>query len=430
MVFKSEILPNGLTIVTDEVPNSMGASVHWVLRRGMKHENYPGAGHFCEHIVSSMVIGEKGEKLWDRIKQISPNANFGTGLEWMDGYADILPEFLPEMLDHFCRIASRPEWTEAIMEQERTLILNEHDEGQKEQYKPSINLARAREFPRHPLGRNILGEPENIQAMTSDHIREFIRQNFLASEMALVISGPTPHEEVLRMVRNSGFHHIPSGPKALPEKLPHPPTGQYELIVRPKDEQFILLTSPGFKASDPRRLPSFVMTMMLENALDSFLRDEGYSYQGIRSCYSAGFPDHGSNVIGYFIAPEKAELSLRAVAEFIGTPKKWLTIDRFNEYILKVRTANAHSFLTPGQRASSIAFKYEMTGQVMPYEEIEKGYELITFQDVVKAYTSFRATPLSVYGHGPLTALPGPAEVNALVRGEGPQPLSHAALAL
>lgn len=114
-MFHRSKLDNGLNVVTDYLPEARGASVHWALRAGARYEAVPGAAHYLEHILAHS-LRDDGQETSKWLDDVANDSNFATGPGKISGYADILPELVPEVIQSFGDLVSRPRWNNEIWE--------------------------------------------------------------------------------------------------------------------------------------------------------------------------------------------------------------------------------------------------------------------------------------------------------------------------
>lgn len=415
MKFSHSVMDNGFNVVTDYVPEARAASVRWLIRAGSRHDDVPGTAHFFEHMFAYSLCAAGGKPVIERFKEISPYTNFTTGPEAIEAYADVLPVYVPEVIKTLGAIVAKPVWNASIFEKQKALILNEYDEDVVTQYVPLRQLSLQKMFVGSAAARLVLGERHDIHNMTEENLLAYKHKHFLAGDMVLVVSGPLQHEDVVAMAQQC-FSELPAG-KNVSLARPQGTSGHYQLVVKPKDEQLVVLCAPGHDANAAGYHASEQMMSVLGMGINDFLRDNGYSYQGIFRSFASGFSDFGLNLLAIFSEPTKASASTLAAAHFIASPELWLTEEKYALGRLRADTGQALGYLNLSDRVEAIVRIYTTQGKIRSYEDIIAGERSVEFQDLVNEFERFRQQPLCVLGDGPCTELPSPQEVNDIIRG-------------
>jgi predicted Zn-dependent peptidase len=416
MQLSHSVLDNGFNVVTDYVPGAQAVAAHWVLRAGYRHESYPGSAHFLEHMLSKNLSGPDGAEVFRWLDDYSAGYNFTTGPENISAYAYVLPEYFSAVIQTLGKSITRPVWNKQIFEEQVQLVSDELRDTQASEYGPLFWGTREKLYAGHALARLPLGTAEEIQQMQEEYIINYMRDHFLAGDMALVVSGPLTHDVVLSLAQKN-FGNVQAGKNKIQPIPAKTCSGSNYVFVKPhRERQGIAISSYGVDIFDPNYLSFARMMGLLKTRLHDFLRN-GYNYDGVESCYAASFTDHGQNLISYFTDPSKAQRSVTEVACFIATPEKWPQKKAFELDSLRKRTGFAFGNANPMARADAIATKYEASGKIATYAARFEELEAVTFDSVKAAYDQFRSATQNVFGCGPCTELPSAAEINTIIAG-------------
>lgn len=415
MKFSVSQLPNGLTVATDNIPDAEGASMRWNINAGAAHGAKAGDAHFLEHMIAYSFVAP-AIVAFKRLKQMTPSFNLYTGDEFLGGEADIYPEQVPEIIRIFGKAASAPEWDHANLETQRRLIQNEKRDALT--YPAGIlrRKLRTKLYKGHLVSRDILGEVEDILSMSDADLHGFRQQHFLACDIALVFSGPMRHEENMRMAEEN-YGRIAPGNNTLivpPQTLS---SIADEIVPQERPNQCVMLASYGVPYNHPLNAPFDIVMEMMKDGLNEFLRDDGFAYDGMDTCYHVALQSFGYTSISYFTPQEQANSSLRAIAKFIGNPELWMSRDMYDHYRVHQKVRDAHSSLSVSNRAEKIISHHQGTGFIKSFEETQKYLRCHTYDDIRAAYEFYKAQTHIVLGCGPCETLPGQDEINDLIQG-------------
>jgi len=95
------------------------------------------------------------------------------------------------------------------IEEERKNILRKLDESETDSKLVTFDYLHLTAYQGTPLGRTILGPSENIKQITGDDLSFYVRNNFLASRMALVGSGDVNHDDLVKLAEKH-FKAVPN----------------------------------------------------------------------------------------------------------------------------------------------------------------------------------------------------------------------------
>lgn len=113
------------------------------------------------------------------------------------------------MVDIIADIVQNSLLSESAIERERSVIMQEAAEVNKQPEEVVLDHLHATAFQKSPLGHTILGPMSNIRKMTRDHILEYIKTHYTAPRMVLVGTGNIDHMDLVRQAEQA-FKHLPS----------------------------------------------------------------------------------------------------------------------------------------------------------------------------------------------------------------------------
>lgn len=118
-------------------------------------------------------------------------------------------EDVPQCVDILQDILQNSKLEESAIERERSVILRESEEVEKQLEEVVFDHLHATAFQHQPLGRTILGPRENIQDITRTELSNYIKHNYSADRMVLVGAGGVPHDKLVEMA-DKYFANLPA----------------------------------------------------------------------------------------------------------------------------------------------------------------------------------------------------------------------------
>ncbi len=192
-----DLLANGLTVVTVEMPHIHTMEVSMFVRAGLRFENEKnnGISHFLEHM---MFRGNR--KYPDSISLNMEFENIGRDLR-----ASTLGEYtqygfsphtsqLDKGMEIFSEFFYSPTFPE--IELERGIILEEYyEELNEEGVNVDINNHACKLlYPETPISWPTIGTEETIKAITVEMLKDYYNAHYVPGNMVLAISGPLEHD--------------------------------------------------------------------------------------------------------------------------------------------------------------------------------------------------------------------------------------------
>lgn len=342
IVYDRKKLPNGLRVVAAQLRETRAASARVFVDGGSRAEpdHLAGVAHFLEHAVF------KGTERWPTAKEL------GLATERVGGAADAFTDkdhsgyivhgpadYLPLFLDVLADLLMRPLLDPAEVERERDVIAEElraYRDDSEDMAKTALERTL---WPRHPLGREILGNARTIRNMQRADL-ELYRQTWFTPHAAVVaVASSLPTAEVFDAVERA-FGDWRGGQRPAWRPAPEPPRGPMLSVQQRRAEQVrFRLGFPVPNRHDPRRYVLDVISTVLAgpatSRLELRLREElalVYDVSAAVEQYDdTGLFSLAAGVAGDNVNPAlKATLAeLRSLKQGIGSDE----LERVKDYL-------------------------------------------------------------------------------------------------
>ena len=185
-----QTLPNGLRIVCRPSLSNIaycGFSVDAGTRD--EAENEQGMAHFVEHLIFKGTRERKAWHILNRMEAVGGDLNAYTNKEEMMVYSAFLSEDMPRAVELLTDIVFNSIFPQREIERETEVII---DEIQSYEDNPSELIFDDFEdmiFRGHPLGRNILGRPEQLRKFRTSDVLAFTKRLYHPSNMFFFYQG-------------------------------------------------------------------------------------------------------------------------------------------------------------------------------------------------------------------------------------------------
>ena len=255
-MYQKTTLPNGVRIVTEEIPyvNSVSIGVWVVLGSRDEKRNENGISHFIEHMLFKGTKKRTAMQIAKEIDSVGGILNACTSKEYTSFYAKVLTKDLPLAIDLLSDILLNSTFNPKEIDKEKQVILQEIcmvEDTPEEHIQELFNRVFFRE---HPLGYPVLGEPETVGTIDRAKIIEFFKEYYTSNRIIISVCGNLKHDEVVRKIEDD-FGSLPKEDGYAAKDLPNPIS---QVLIREKEleQTHVCLGSKGPSQTHPLRYAS------------------------------------------------------------------------------------------------------------------------------------------------------------------------------
>ena len=322
-LYRKSILPSGLTLLTERMPDRRSLALGVWVRNGARDEpaELLGISHFIEHMMFKGTERRDARAIAASLESLGGHLDAFTTREEVCYYARALAEHLPEVVDVLADIVCRSRFAPAEVEREKSVVREEISSVEDNpEDKVTENLAEQL-WPGHPLGRPILGTSDTVGRLDSARLHDYFRSRYRPDHLVLVAAGAVEHERVAEVV---AAHFVaPDGP---PLPLSGPPAGFVPGVRHETREDlhqlYLALGSRGLGYGDPERYALFVLNTLLGGGMSSRLFQSVREEAGLAySVFSAAdfYRETGMVSIQLGVAPDRGREALARVCQELET---------------------------------------------------------------------------------------------------------------
>jgi len=318
-MIRKEVLPNGLTLLTESMPDVRSVSIGVWLRRGSRDEpaRINGISHFIEHLVFKGTETRSAKQIALQMDMVGGQMDAFTSKEYTCFYAKVLDEHQDVAVDLLADIVQRPLFDAQELERERQVVLEEIRMVEDTPDELLYDLFSDRFYPSHPLGRPIQGTARSVASLSRRQLLRFFRDCYRPANMLIVAAGNVRQARMSRLVRKA-FGDLEPGPSSNGRKRPR---ARSSIVTRRRSELeqvHLLLGLPAFAGPLERRYALHVWNTILGGTMSSRLFQRIREERGLAySVYSAlnTFADSGVLTIYAATSPKSANEVIRLIRE-------------------------------------------------------------------------------------------------------------------
>ena len=312
-----EVLPNGLTVITEQMEHIRSISIGIWVKAGSRDEDpqWNGISHFIEHMVFKGTRNRSAEQIARQVDSIGGNMDAFTAKECICFNVKVLDEHLPVALDVLSDLVLNPVFDVQDIGRERGVIL---EEIKMEEDNPDYlvhEIFTQNFWKDHPLGKPILGTRDTVRKFEQSVVLGSYSQSFAPGNLIVSAAGHLDHAKFVELAAKhfshmkpfkNGFHSQP--PKVVPR-----------IIMRNKkslEQVQICIGVPSHPIAHEKRYASYVLNTLLGGGMSSRLFQNIRERQGLAyAIYSDLNPyrDTGCLCVYAGTSRESAERVVRSV---------------------------------------------------------------------------------------------------------------------
>jgi predicted Zn-dependent peptidase len=391
------VLPNGLTVITEEMQHIRSVSIGIWMKTGSRDEDLPwnGISHFIEHMVFKGTQHRSAEEIARQVDSIGGNMDAFTAKECISFSIKVLNEHVPIALDVLSDLVLNPVFDAQDISRERGVILEEikMDEDNPDYLVHEIFTQNF--WKDHPLGRPILGTRDTVKRFDRTPVFDFYSQRFSPNNMIITAAGYLNHDRFVELVAkhfenmkpmSNGFHSPP--PKIVPK-----------IILRNKkslEQVQICVGVPSYPITHERRHTSYILNTLLGGGMSSRLFQNIRERQGLAyAIYSDLNPYRDTGCMSIYAGTSRESASKVVeciVSEFRKLKTEMVTEDELRRSKDQLKGSLMLSLESSNARMSNLARQEMYFDQFYGLDELIAKIEAVTAEELKELANQFFET--------------------------------------
>ncbi|MCK4177725.1 M16 family metallopeptidase [Aciditerrimonas ferrireducens] len=399
-------LPCGVQLVVEPMDHVASVTLGVWVGTGSRDEEPTEAGssHFLEHLLFKGSARWPATRLAEAVDEVGGDMNAYTTKEHTTFYVRLLAEHLDLGLDVLGSILTEPTLHEADVRAERSVVLDELRMHADEPADVAAEQLAAALFPRHPLGRDVLGSEASVLGLDAHGLRRFFERHYRNDNLVVAAAGALDPEG-LAVAVDQVFRDRQGG--ARPARIPPgPPTPRTVVSTRPTEQVQLALGVRGPGRNAEQRHALAVLAHVLGGGLSSRLFQEIRERRGLAYSVWAErvlFEETGYLALGAGTGPDDArqvlallQAQLEDLAARGPTPRELAVAKAF------LRADTLLGLEDSGARMHRIGAAQLLHGQVPPLEQLLARLEAVEAEEVAALAAELASGPRVVSAVGPL----------------------------
>jgi predicted Zn-dependent peptidase len=318
-LYEKVTLDNGLRLITAAMPSTRSVSINFFIGAGSRYESDTEAGisHFIEHVCFKGTEKRPTSiEISSVIEGVGGMLNAGTDKELTVYWCKVAQPHFLSALDVMADILLNSKFDPTEIEKERQVII--------EEINMSLDLPAARVsmlldeimWPGHPLGRDIAGSKESVNAITREMMLDYLAGQYQPENAVLAIAGAINHQETIEAVSQATAGWSKKRKPAKYTPYQSKTDRRVSIEKRDTEQTQLCLALPGLSMVHPERFKLDLLNIILGEGMSSRLfteiRDKlGLAYS-IQS-YAEHFLDTGAIAIAAGVDNKNLAVAVKAI---------------------------------------------------------------------------------------------------------------------
>ena len=401
-------LENGLSVLTDRMPDVRSVTLGFFFRSGARHEptELNGISHFIEHAVfkgttrrSALQIAIETDRLGGNLDAFTMHEETGFAIKVVDSQVTNAFDLLADML-------SNPRFDERELKREQKVIIEEikMTEDAPEDFLGEIFNEKL--FPDHPLGLSIAGTPKTVRTFNHETTRKFHEETFNAENLIIAAAGNLEHSQIVDLAeRFFASKTKDQRPQDRLRGLDQRPTIASPIVIKKNknlEQAHLIIAAPFVDARSDRRYAADILANALGGGTSSRLWQRIREEKGL--AYSVGasaamYQDCGVFSIYAGTSPKQTEEVLDiAIAELRRVVKNGITPEEL-ELIKEQTIASILLGLEDSSvRAATLARLEMVHGRQISLEETIEKIQIVNVEEIQELAREFFKTEKIAFG--------------------------------
>jgi predicted Zn-dependent peptidase len=376
------VLPNGIVVLTERMPQVRSVAIGFWVKIGSRFEPAEGAGisHFIEHLVFKGTERRSAEEIARAIDGVGGSLDAFTARENTCFYAKVLGEHLPLAVELLSDLLLRPRLDPEDLERERRVVLEEIKMVEDDPDDLIHDLFAQQFWRNHPLGRPVLGSRQTLQTISRQNILAHLRDFYQPDRLVVAAAGDLQHARVVEQVQSAlGGWQGKSASVNGSSPVCHLGVHHEE---RDSAQLHLVLGVEGLPYDHAQRYAFYLQNAILGSSMSSRLFQEVREKRGLAYSiysYQASYQDSGLFAVYAGTSPESFPQVVDLIrAEFARLQEGPVDLEEFQRAKEQLKGNLLLGLESTSSRMSRLAKAEMYFGRFFDLDEIIRGIDGVT----------------------------------------------------
>jgi predicted Zn-dependent peptidase len=402
-----EVLDNGLTILTEQMPHVRSISMGVWLKIGSRSETpeINGVAHFIEHLLFKGTSHRTAEEIARQVDSIGGHLDAFTAKETICYSTKVLDEHLPIAFDILSDLLLNPQFDRDEMEKERGVILEEIKMVEDTPDDLVHEIFMQNFWKDQPLGRPILGTKQTVGKLERKEVVDFFQQFYTPDDIIISAAGNLEHIRVVDLVYQK-FGQVKTSRNGHVDVAAHTHSRISMRNKKELEQVHICLGVPSYSLSHQDRYVCYILNTILGGGMSSRLFQNIREKQGLVYAIFSGlnsYRDTGCLSVYAGTSLETAEKVVdMIIQEFRNLKANPVDAEELRRAKDHLKGSLMLGLESTSSRMSNLARLEMYFGKYFSLDEVTSSIEQVTIEDVQQLANTFfdtRHIALTVLGN-------------------------------
>jgi predicted Zn-dependent peptidase len=271
--YNKTILPNGIKILSENIPHIKSFSLGFWFNVGSRDENFKNSGitHFIEHMLFKGTKKRSAKKIAVEIESSGGYLNAFTSKEHTCYYGRGLAEHIEKTFDVISDMIQQPSFKNSEIKKESSVVVDELLDIEDNPEELIFDKFEEIIFAGNSLSLPIIGTEKNIKNFSQFDLFNFIKEKYGFNRLIISASGSIDHEKLLKLTGK--YFNIDLGKSDIKRKNYsfNSTPSKIELIDKEIQQVHAIIGKSTYGYKDERRIKAVLLTQVLGEGSSSRL---------------------------------------------------------------------------------------------------------------------------------------------------------------
>ncbi len=402
-------LDNGIRALVTELPHTRSVTLTMYMSTGARYEaeRVSGISHFIEHMLFKGTRKRPtAREIALAIEGIGGFFNASTSQELTNYWVKVAYQRFDLGLDVLSDMLSAALFEANEIEKERRVIIEELRQTLDTPDELVFTDLDALMWLPHPLGRDVAGSPESVNAITRADMLDYLRRHYHANNLVVSVGGYVRAQEILPQLNAALGALRPLPPKRYTRFRVQQTAPRWHVRFKKTEQAHVAVATWAYDRNHPDRYVVTLLNTILGDGMSSRLFQEIRETRGL--AYAVSSFGSALEDCGYFgcyaaVEPKNAAVTVRAILD------EWarLTVEMVpEEELAKAKELVKGGLLLSMEDTHSIAGWYgrqeALRQPILTIDDVTAKIDAVTVQDLQRvARAIFRNEWLNLAVVGP-----------------------------
>ncbi len=394
-------LANGLTILTEKMPDVRSATLGFWIKRGSRHEpaNLNGISHFIEHAVFKGTTKRTALDIAIETDRLGGNLDAFTMHEAVGFMAKVVDTQTANAFDLIADMIANPLFDAKELRREQKVIVEEIKMVEDTPEDILSEVFTRAFYPNHALGLPIEGTRKTVRTFNRETTKNFHAETFQPQNIVIACAGNVEHAQVVELSEKFFSQKSEIRNQKLEAEVSDVPQSSAPILIKNKknlEQAQLIIAAPWISSADERRYAASLLIGILGDGNSSHLWQTIREKRGL--AYSVGasansFEDCGVFSIYAGCSPEKVlEVVDLSIVELKKIKREGVMLEELNLAKEQTIASVLLGLEDSSVRAANLAQMEITHGRQISVEETLAKIEAVTTEEIREIAREFFQT--------------------------------------